>query len=84
MSSKADVGDLENSLPSWIFNHLDEKSYMAEEITQLPSSPRKDTPRPEVRPSADDLPLIEGRLTPGPKASWIASKSYSLFLPAFK
>ena len=32
---------------------------MADEITQLPSSLRKDTPSLEVRPSADDLPPIE-------------------------
>ena len=59
MSSKADVGDLENSLSSWIFDHLGENSYMASEVTRLPSSPREDTPSPEVRPSADVLPSIE-------------------------
>ena len=32
---------------------------MTDEVTQLPSSPRKDTPSPEVRPLADDLPSIE-------------------------
>ena len=59
MSSKADVGDLENSLPSWISNHLGEKSYMADEITRLSSSPRKGSPSLEVKPSADVLPPIE-------------------------
>ena len=61
MSSKADVGDLENFVPFWISDHLGEKSYMADEVTQLPSSHRKNTPSPEVRPLANDLPLIESK-----------------------
>ena len=59
MSSKVDVGDLENSLPSWILDHLGEKSYMADKVTQLPSSPREDPPSPEVRPSVDAFPPTE-------------------------
>ena len=45
MSSRSDVGDLENladSLPSWISKHLGEKSFMIDEVNQLPSSPRED------------------------------------------
>ena len=53
MSSRTDVGDLENSLPSWISDHLGEKSYMADKVNQLPLSPGKDHPSPEVRPSTD-------------------------------
>ena len=59
MSSKADVEDLENFLPSWISDHLGEKSYMADEGTRLPSSPMEDTSSPEVRPSVDVLLLIK-------------------------
>ena len=59
MSSKADVGDLENSLPSWISDDLGEKSYMADEVTQLTSSSIEDPPNPEVRPSVEALLPIE-------------------------
>ena len=45
MSSRFGVGDLENledSLPSWISEHLGKgSSYMADEVNQLPSSPRE-------------------------------------------
>ena len=47
MSNSADVGDLENledSLPSWISEHLGEKSYMTDEFNQLPSSPLEESP----------------------------------------
>ena len=38
MSSRADVGDLEDSLPYWISERLGGKSYMADEVNQLHSS----------------------------------------------
>ena len=47
MSSRTDVGDLENlenSLPSWISEHLREKSYMTDELNQLTSSPFEESP----------------------------------------
>ena len=47
MSNSADVGDLENledSLPSWISKYFGKKSYMTNEINQLPSSPPKESP----------------------------------------
>ena len=53
MSNSADVGDLENlgySLPSWVSKHLGEKSFMSDEVHQLPSSP------PEGSPLRDDSP----------------------------
>ena len=59
MSGNADIGDLDNSLPSWISDHLGENSYMADEITQLPSSPREDPSSLEGSPSADALPSLE-------------------------
>ena len=59
MSSRIDVGDLDNSLPSWISDHLGEKSYMANEVNQLPSSPREDSPNPEGSPSVATFPPVE-------------------------
>ena len=44
MFGKTDVGDFENSLPSWISDHLGERSCMEYEVTQLPSSHREDPP----------------------------------------
>ena len=47
MSNSADIGDLENledSLPSWIYEHLGEKSYMIDEVNQLLSSPPEESP----------------------------------------
>ena len=51
MSNKAGVRDFQNSLLSWISDHLGEKSYMADEVTQLPSSPRENPSNPEGSPS---------------------------------
>ena len=47
MPIRAEEGDLENlkdSLPSWISEHLGEKSYMTDEVNQLPSSPPEESP----------------------------------------
>ena len=47
MSRRVNVGNLENlenSLLSWIFEHLEEKSYMTDEVNQLPSSPFEESP----------------------------------------
>ena len=43
MSGNGDVGNLENSLPSWISDHLGQKSYMMDEVNQLPFSLRVET-----------------------------------------
>ena len=59
MSDNADVGDLENSLPSWISEHLGEKFSVSAKVTQLPSSPREDPPSPEGSPSVDTRPPLE-------------------------
>ena len=59
MSNKVDIGDLENFLPIWISDHLGEKSYMANEVTRLPSSHKEDSPSLDVRPSADVFPPTE-------------------------
>ncbi|GFZ18458.1 hypothetical protein Acr_27g0001970 [Actinidia rufa] len=60
MSSRFDMVDLENSLPSWISDHLGEKSYMDDEVTRLPSSPKEDPSSLEGSPSVA-LPPIETR-----------------------
>ena len=44
MSNSADVGDLENSLPSWVSEHLGEKSVMTDEVNQLPFLPYEESP----------------------------------------
>ena len=59
MSGKCDVENLKDSLPFWISNHLREKSYMADEINQLLSSPKKDPPSLEGSPSDVTPPPIE-------------------------
>ena len=50
MSGNSDVGNLENTLPSWIFDHLGEKSYMMDEVNQLSSSPKVESPDNEGVP----------------------------------
>ena len=59
MSGNADVGDLGNSLPSWIFDHLGSKSYMSAKVTQLPSSHKEDPLSPKGSPSVDIRPPLE-------------------------
>ena len=56
MSSNIDVGDIENTLPSWISDHLGERSYMTIEVTQYPSSPREDSFVSEGSPLIDTRP----------------------------
>ena len=58
MSSKVDVGDLENFLPSWISDHLGEKSYMADKVNQLALSPRKDSSSFKNSPLIVPLPSL--------------------------
>ena len=43
MSSGICVGDLDNTLPSWVSEHLGEKSYMTDEVNQPPSSPLEES-----------------------------------------
>ena len=58
MSNNVNIGDLENTLPSWISDHLGEQSYMTIEVTQYPSYPREDYSDSEGSPSIDTrLPL---------------------------
>ena len=47
MFEKAEVGDLENTIPIWIFDHLGKRSYMTTEVTQYLSSPKEDPPNNE-------------------------------------
>ena len=56
MSNNGDIGNLENTLPSWIYDHLGEKSYMTDEVNQLSSSPKVESPDNEGVPSVDDRP----------------------------
>ena len=53
MSENVNVRDAENTLPSWISNHLGERSYMDTEVTEYPSSPRKESSESEESPSVD-------------------------------
>ncbi|GFY91662.1 hypothetical protein Acr_08g0000580 [Actinidia rufa] len=59
MFSYVDLGDLENTLPSWILTHLGEQSYMTTEVTQYPSSSREDSSDSEESPSIDTRPPPE-------------------------
>ena len=44
MSGRSDVGDLDDSLPFQVFEHLGEKSFMTGVVNQLHSSPPKESP----------------------------------------
>ena len=57
MFGNRDVRNLENSLLSWIFDHLGEKSYMTDEVNQFSSSPKVEPPNNEGVPLIDDRPL---------------------------
>ncbi|GFZ11565.1 hypothetical protein Acr_22g0009630 [Actinidia rufa] len=48
-SEVGDLGNLKDSLPSWITDHLREgsSSFMTNEVNQSPDSPREDPPIPE-------------------------------------
>ena len=52
MSNRTDVKDLENSLPPWVSEHLEEKSIMTDKVYQLLDSPREDPL--EESPTWDD------------------------------
>ena len=62
MPDNINVGDLENTLPSWISDHLEERSYITTEITQYPSSPRENSFDSEGSPLIDTRPPL-GRET---------------------
>ena len=53
MSDEVIVDDLENSLPSWIFDHLGERSYMEIELIKFLSSPKEDSSWNEGDPPVD-------------------------------
>ena len=57
MSGNVEVGDLENTLLSWISDHLGERSYMKIEVTQYPSSLREDPFDNKGSPSVGTRPL---------------------------
>ncbi|GFY87312.1 hypothetical protein Acr_05g0009510 [Actinidia rufa] len=42
MSGEVTIEDLENSLPSWISDHLGDRSYMETTVREYPNSPRED------------------------------------------
>ena len=53
ISDNVNVRDVKNTLPSWISDHLGERSYMDTEITKYPSYPREDFFENEGSPSVD-------------------------------
>ncbi|GFZ11055.1 hypothetical protein Acr_22g0004530 [Actinidia rufa] len=59
MSGRTDLGDSESSLPSWISDHLGEKSYMTDEVNMSPSSPRRDFSSSDGSPPEVSLPSFE-------------------------
>ncbi|GFS41434.1 hypothetical protein Acr_00g0074290 [Actinidia rufa] len=61
MSGNVNIRDVENTLPSWISNHLGECSYMDIEVVEYPSSPREDSPVNEEDPLLDTRPPLERR-----------------------
>ncbi|GFZ05434.1 hypothetical protein Acr_17g0010060 [Actinidia rufa] len=73
MSGKVDVGDLENTLPSWISDHLGEWSYMTAEVIQYPSSPREHPSDNEESPLVEDegSPLVDIQPPPERKTNTI-------------
>ncbi|GFZ17145.1 hypothetical protein Acr_26g0004150 [Actinidia rufa] len=78
MRSRSEVGDLdnrENSLPSWIIDHLGEgsSSFMTDEVNQSPDLPREDPPTPEEVPMVAIPPLV-GQDTRG-------GRNYNIYSP---
>ncbi|GFZ05449.1 hypothetical protein Acr_17g0010210 [Actinidia rufa] len=63
MSGNVEVGDLENTVPSWISDHLRERSHMTTEVTQYPSSLREDPSDNEGSPLVDndESPSVDTR-----------------------
>ena len=58
MPNKINIGDLDNFLPYWVFDHLKEKSYMTDEVNQLSSSAKEDLL--EESPLRDDFFVPKG------------------------
>ncbi|GFY96416.1 hypothetical protein Acr_11g0007220 [Actinidia rufa] len=67
-SEVGDLGNLEDSLPSWITTHLGEgsSSFMTDEVTQSPDSPREDPPSPK------DVPMVV--VSPQPRLAVLRGK----------
>ena len=61
MSGRADVGDLDNSLPSWVSEHLGETSFMTNEVNQLPSYPPEESPPRDESSDHGGNPKIDTR-----------------------
>ena len=59
MFGNTDVENKEDSLPSWISDYLGEKSYMEDEVTRLPSSPRRDFSSSMDSPPVVPFPSLE-------------------------
>ena len=59
MFDRTNLGDLENSLPSWISDHLGKKSYMKDYVNMSPSSPNRVFSSSEGSPLGISLPLSE-------------------------
>ncbi|GFS38366.1 hypothetical protein Acr_00g0057070 [Actinidia rufa] len=55
----ADIGDLDNSLPSWVSKHLGEKSFMTDELNELLSSPPKESSDLGEDPEMENRPPPE-------------------------
>ena len=62
MSDNFNVRDAENTLTSWISNHLRERSYMDTEVTKYPSFPREESSENEESPSVDTRPPSKRRI----------------------
>ncbi|GFS38695.1 hypothetical protein Acr_00g0058930 [Actinidia rufa] len=59
MFNNVDIRNLENTLPSWISDHLGELSNMMTKVIQYPSSPRENSFNSEGSPSIDTRPPLE-------------------------
>ena len=63
MSHRPEVGNsenLEDSLPSWVSDHLGEgSSYIIDKVNQSPKSPMEDPSIPEVNPLVAIYPSME-------------------------
>ena len=53
MSGNVNIKDLENTLPSWISDHLGERSYMDTSFPKKDSSGNEGSPLIDIRPSSE-------------------------------
>ncbi|GFS33578.1 hypothetical protein Acr_00g0029410 [Actinidia rufa] len=67
MFDRADIGylkSLEDSLPSWISEHLGERSYMSNEVNQLPLPPPDESPPRDKLPGRGENPGVDTHSSP--------------------